>query len=121
MNFNTSAEIMRPFSQAGLIRFSFSLYYMFATIVVCVTLWLTGVCPLPEIKCFRHFNVWVYSYRGSDRTDICNYLKLNKLLLLLLLLLLNCWPFVLYCIVLMGWSLLPNALRSFKIYCASLN
>ena len=26
-----------------------------------------------------------------------------------------------YCIVLMGWSLLPNALRPFKIYCASPN
>ena len=25
---------------------------------------------------------------------------------------------VLYCIVLMGWSMLSNALRSFKIYCA---
>ena len=25
---------------------------------------------------------------------------------------------VFYCIVLMGWSLLPNALRPFKIYCA---
>ena len=23
-----------------------------------------------------------------------------------------------YCIILMGWSLLPNALRLFKIYCA---
>ena len=26
-----------------------------------------------------------------------------------------------YCIVLMGWSLLPNALDLFKIYCAPLN
>ena len=27
----------------------------------------------------------------------------------------------LYCIVLMGWSLLPNSLRPFQIYCAPLN
>ena len=28
---------------------------------------------------------------------------------------------ILYCIVLKGWSLLPNALRPFQIYCAPLN
>ena len=33
----------------------------------------------------------------------------------------HCGVTVLYCIVLMGWSLLHDALRSFKIYCAPPN